>query len=96
MSDRHSASIGVDDGAGDEGRVVGGEVDDRVGDLSRVGGATEWENGGEGPDEVARLACTVPGVRVGPAAMALTRTPCGPYSAAQALVSSSRAAFEAP
>src|ERR1700721_1264245 len=35
-------------------------------------------------------------VRVGPGATALTRTPLGPYSAAQALVSSSRAARLAP
>src|SRR5438105_800106 len=35
-------------------------------------------------------------VRVGPGATALTRTPRGPYSAAQAFVNSSRAARLAP
>ena len=35
-------------------------------------------------------------VRVGPGATALTRTPLGPYSAAQAFVNSSRAARLAP
>src|SRR5438132_9494019 len=39
---------------------------------------------------------SVPGVGVGRGETALTRTPRGPYSAAQALVRSATAAFEAP
>jgi hypothetical protein len=38
----------------------------------------------------------VPSVRVGPGLTALTRTPDGPYSAAHALVSSTRAALLEP
>src|SRR5579871_4535276 len=41
-------------------------------------------------------AASIMRVRVGPGATALTRTPCGPYSAAQAFVKSSSAARLAP
>ena len=84
------AAIDVDFRAGDVGRLAGAQEEDDVGDL----------RGRAQPAQRDRSATilSVPGdrmaVSISPGAMALTRMPCGPKSAAISRVSEPSAALE--
>src|SRR5712691_8301995 len=88
------AAVDWDDRAVDEAGTVGGREDDRFGDL--LWGAGTPSRAGRGQQVQVLSHRAVPSVRVGPGLTALTRTPYGPYSAAQDLVSSTSAALLAP
>src|ERR1019366_4994 len=84
-----------------EAGVVTGQVGDGGGDLAGGGDAGGWREGRPPGASAASWSSastiiSTPSVRVGPGETALTRTPLGPNSAAQALVSRFSAALLEP
>src|SRR5580693_10702015 len=91
-SDGGAPAVGGDDRAGDVTGLWGGEEGEDLGDLAGLGSTGEQGHGTEGLDPFGRGA----GGQHWPAAMALTRTPEGLNSAAQARVIAASVALVAP